>query len=260
MPITYACLIEKGGTGKTTTAVHLAEAFARAGKRVLVIDLDPQANATRWIGPTEAPAMSAMELCLNADQGIASAIVPSSIKGVSIICGARALGMADRLLSTTPEGNPRNPMTVIRRALKKIPKEYDVILLDCPPSVGLMNANAIVAADHLIIPVDPSELTYDGFAHVAMTLTQLLEEEVISQVPAISVLFTKWDARLKVARRVQDRIVAAEEKPYRILAQAIRERVIMRDLPGLRKTAWDAPQASEIAQDYEHVARELAAQ
>lgn len=257
MAYTIATLIEKGGVGKTTTAIHLAHAFALAGVRSVIVDLDPQANATQWVGPDSRPPTSIFEVLQQPEQGIARAIVPSVIENVGIVCGARALGMAERILSTASDGAPRNPMTVLRRALRDVPVEYDLAIIDCPPSVGILNTNAIVAAQRLVIPVDPSELTYEGFANVALTLSQLVNNEILETIPALSVLFTKVDPRLRVARRISERIKAAEAQPYVFFERAIRERVIMRDLPSDKKTAFQVDAARDIADDYTAVGREL---
>lgn len=260
-PYIVASLIEKGGTGKTSTSVHVSEALAKLGHRVLIIELDPQQNATKWIAGEPAAKRTVYEVLVDPESDMEDAIGPTVIENVDIISGARTLGMPERFLSTDPQGNPRSMFHVLRQALERVPNRYDFVFLDCPPSVGVINTNAIIAADRLLISMDPSQLTYDGFAALALTLQQLIKNRLIESLPALSVLFTVWNARLRIARKVKSLVDNVSAKPYHVFDTTIRNRVVMRDLPDEKMTALMSTDdsAQEVAADYRAVAEELLA-
>jgi chromosome partitioning protein len=252
-----ACLIEKGGVGKTTTTVNLGAALALRGKRILLIDFDPQAHTTKWFGLERPPEETIFDVVQKPEAGLRRAITPTTFPNIDIICGARALGMADRLFSMTTEGTARNPTAVLRRALRDMPSEYDLVIIDCPPSVGLLNLNAIAVANELLIPIEPGDLAYDGLGQIALTLGQLIEEEMISKIPELSILFVRIDPRLRSARKLTDRIGGAADRPYTMFERTIRKRDIVCSLPDQKKTVFEVPGASDIAEDYAAVAEEL---
>lgn len=142
----------KGGCGKTTTVVHLGAEFARLGLSVLIVDLDPQANASLHVGrkhPSEVPVTCA-ELLLAEPEKLPLAIHDdTNIEGVALIYGSLALGRTDDQLR---ERTPR-PAEELRSKLAPLDGIYDVVLMDCPPSLKLLTSNALAAATHLIIPV-----------------------------------------------------------------------------------------------------------
>jgi chromosome partitioning protein len=257
MPYIIATLIEKGGVGKTTTTVNLGAALALKGKRVLLIDFDPQSHTTKWLELKRPPEETIFEVVQKPEAGLRRAITPTTFPNIDLVCGARALGMADRLFSMTTEGTARNPTTVLRRALRDLPSEYDIVIIDCPPSVGLLNLNAIAVANELLIPIEPGDLAYDGLAQIALTLGQLIEEEMISKIPELSILFVRIDSRLRSARKLTDRIQGAEDRPYSIFERTIRKRDIVCSLPDQKKTVFEVPAANDIAEDYAAVAEEL---
>jgi chromosome partitioning protein len=153
----------KGGCGKTTTVVNLAAEFARMGLSVLVVDIDPQSNASLHLGkkhPSEVPITCA-ELLLSELEKLPLAIhEDTNIEGVSLIYGSLALGRTeDELRDTTPR-----PSEELRAKLQPLDGLYDLILIDCPPSLKLLTSNALASATHLIIPVcySPKQFACDG--------------------------------------------------------------------------------------------------
>ena len=173
----HAIVNMKGGVGQTTTAVNLGAALARRGRSVLVVDLDPQANATGWIG-TDNPPTATVANALSDRKTVCAAVGPSTAEGVDLAYGSRELaGVAEDLRASSP-----TPALALRAALKQL-KAYDDILIDCPPGLGLLSLNAMIAADSLIVPVDSQTMALAGVAQIRDTLAELSEAEVIAAVP-----------------------------------------------------------------------------
>jgi chromosome partitioning protein len=143
-----AVVNEKGGTGKTTTAVNVAAAFAERGLRVLVIDLDPQGAASAWLGVHE-PDDSLADALIE-DASLVRAVVSSNVERVDVIGATRRLAAAEVHLAREPGGNG-----ILRQALGGLPSErWDVVMLDCPPTLGQLSVAALTAATHVLIPVE----------------------------------------------------------------------------------------------------------
>jgi chromosome partitioning protein len=245
----YAIVNMKGGVGKTTTAVNLGAALARSGKTVLVVDLDPQANATGWIGADIAPAASVAN-ALSDRKAAPAAVGPSTAPGVDLAYGSRAVaGVADDLRASSP-----TPALALRAALKQL-KAYDVVLIDCPPGLGLLSLNAMIAADSLIIPVDSQTMALAGVAQIRETLGELADAEVIATVPPAQILLTMFDARLSLDRAVADHLRTTD---LPVFAATIRTNTKLAESYGLRQTIFDYAPTSTGAADYAALAQEVA--
>jgi len=143
-----AVVNEKGGTGKTTTAVNVAAALAERGLRVLVVDLDPQAAASAWLGihePDDTLADALIDEAL-----LETAVTPGNVPGVDVIGATRRLAAAEVHLAREPGGNG-----ILRQALAGLPStRWDLLILDCPPTLGQLSVAALTAATHVLIPVE----------------------------------------------------------------------------------------------------------
>ena len=145
-----AVVNEKGGTGKTTTAVNIAAALAERGLGVLVVDLDPQAAASAWLGVHE-PDDTLADALID-DASLAGAVVQGNVSGVDVIGATRRLAAAEVHLAREPGGNG-----ILRYALGALPSErWDLVILDCPPTLGQLSVAALTAATHVLIPVEAS--------------------------------------------------------------------------------------------------------
>ena len=151
---------QKGGCAKTTTAVNLAAGLAQAGRNVLLIDLDPQGNASDWLGVAEANVGS-LEI-FTTSQALDGLITPSATKGVSVMAGSGALSTLDRLLLTKSD-----PETVLKKRLATLStNQWDDVILDTPPTLGSLTLNALTAADQLLVPVTTQVLSLSGVAQL----------------------------------------------------------------------------------------------
>ena len=152
---------QKGGVGKTTTAVNLATALAAINKKVLVLDLDPQGNATVSFGLDRRNAPKNMYQVLMGEEKISSAIVWTKIPNLSVIASSKDLAGADFELS-----HQSQPQFFLKKAIEKEQLAYDYIFIDCPPTVGMLTVNALVASKSVIVPVQCEYLalvTYDQY-------------------------------------------------------------------------------------------------
>jgi len=244
----YAIVNMKGGVGKTTTAVNLGAALARRGRSVLVVDLDPQANATGWIG-TDTPPPATVANALGDRKTAAAAVGPSTAEGVDLAYGSRELaGVAEDLRASSP-----TPALALRAALKLL-KPYDDILIDCPPGLGLLSLNAMIAAESLIVPVDSQTMALAGVAQIRDTLAELSEAEVIAAVPPGRILLTMYDGRLSLDRAVAEHL---RETAMLVFKQTIRTNTKLAESYGLRQTIFDYAPTSTGAADHAGLADEI---
>jgi chromosome partitioning protein len=244
----YAIVNMKGGVGKTTTAVNLGAALARRGRSVLVVDLDPQANATGWIG-TDTPPGATVANALGDRKTAVAAVGPSTAEGVDLAYGSRELaGVAEDLRASSP-----TPALALRAALKLL-KPYDDILIDCPPGLGLLSLNAMIAAESLIVPVDSQTMALAGVAQIRDTLAELSEAEVIAAVPPGRILLTMYDGRLSLDRAVAEHL---RETDMPVFKQTIRTNTKLAESYGLRQTIFDYAPTSTGAADHAGLAEEI---
>lgn len=239
----------KGGVGKTTTAVNLGAALGMEGKKVLVVDLDPQANATSWIGTEEAPASTVAKALLDRREA-PKAIGPSSVYNVDLAYGSREIASAaDELKISSP-----TPGYALRSALKQVPT-YETILLDCPPGLGILSINALIAADQLIVPVDSQSMALSGVAQIQESITELVDGEILTKAPRVRLLLTMYDARLSLDRAVNQHL---REEGLEVFKQAIRTNTKLAEAYGLRRSIFDYSPSSTGWADYAGLAVELA--
>ena len=161
LPVVVAVVNNKGGVGKTTTAVNLAAALASAGRRVLLVDLDSQASASIWCGIRRGRLKPSAASVLLHDFPIGQAIRSTSTDNLDILPGSIDLASADIALA-----NVRGRESTLRHALEPLGSSYQLVVLDCPPSLSLVGVNALVAAKGIVIPIPPQPLALEGLAHL----------------------------------------------------------------------------------------------
>ncbi len=196
--IVIAIVNQKGGVGKTTTAVNLASALAESGKKVLLVDFDPQSNATSGIGlKPECIEFSVYDLLRDETQ-FEQVLYPSIFENLHVSPATRELAGAEVELV-----NEVSRETRLRDRLRMVSSFYDFIIIDCAPSLGLLTLNALVAAHKAIIPVQCEYFALEGIASLVQTLTQV-KEHLNPGLEIAGIVLTMFDRRTSLNRQVVD--------------------------------------------------------
>lgn len=209
---TVAIFNQKGGVGKTTTCVNMAAELGRRGKRTLLIDIDPQGNSTSGVGIDKSTVEHSTYDVLISEATARSIMIKTEFKNLYLLPANMNLAGAELELA---ESQSRN--SILKRAIATLVMEFDYIIIDCPPSLGLLSINALVAADTLIVPLQCEYYALEGLSQLISTV-RTIKQHYNEHLELEGVLFTMYDGRLKLNQQVIDEVTKYfPNKPYKTM-------------------------------------------
>jgi chromosome partitioning protein len=242
---------QKGGVGKTTTAVNLGAALAESGKRILLVDLDPQANATSSFGLQEVEDISLYEPLLG-EASITEKILPTRRDGLFIVPADLDMAGAEVEIARMP-----NHLTRLAETLKPLNTDqtFDFVFLDCPPSLGILMSNALAAADELLTPIQCEYFALEGLVKIVRLIEQVLDSGANERLELGGIVMTMFDARTNLSQQV----VADVRKHFgeRVYETVIPRSVRLSEAPSFGKSILEYASSGPGAQAYRALAREF---
>lgn len=245
---TIAITNQKGGSCKTTTAVNLAATLSERRKRVLLVDLDPQASASKWLG-VRGDGKSLLG-AFTEDGTLESLILPTDVPGVDLVASGPMMIRTEKSLAGEPGAE-----TILRDLVAKLPAgRYDYLLFDCPPSFGLLGISALVAADEVLVPVEASSMAIEALGELTHTISTI-QKRLNPALDLSSILACRVDSRTNLSREVVDEL--RKHFGGKVFKTVVRETVRLREAPSHRQPITTYAPRSPAAEDYRSLADEL---
>jgi chromosome partitioning protein len=246
-----AIVNQKGGSGKTTTAVNLAAALGEKGRRILVVDLDPQASASHWYGVKDG-GRDLLEVFT--DKGtIAALIRGTEAPGVSIVASSTWLVGVEKALAGEVGAE-----TILRRKAERLASGgWDYILMDCPPALGILTVNALAAAQEILVPVEAHVLALNGLAQLLQTVN-VVKERLNPLLKLAGILACRVDCRTRHAQEVVEQLRDRFGKS--VYRTVIRENIRLAECPSFGQPITEYDTNSHGAEDYRSLAQEVVKQ
>jgi chromosome partitioning protein len=243
-----AIVNQKGGVGKSTTAVNLGASLALMGRRVLLVDIDPQGNTTTGVGIDKNTIENDSYSVLLDGTAVAEAVQPTAVENLWILPATLALAGAEIELVTSDGREHR-----LKTALTAAAAVYDYVLIDCPPSLGLLTLNALAAAQEIIIPVQAEYYALEGLSQLT-TIVDRVRERLNPELTILGVLITMFDGRTRLAVEVLDEV--NRYFPEHVFRTQIPRNIRLSEAPSYGKPAVLFDPKSRGAQAYIALARE----
>jgi chromosome partitioning protein len=242
---------QKGGVGKTTTAVNLGAALAEIGHRILIVDLDPQANATSSFG-LQAVEQTSLYEPLIGDASITERIFPTEREGLFIVPSDLDLAGAEVEIARMP-----NHLTRLAETLQPLHADetFDFVLLDCPPSLGILMSNALAAADELLTPIQCEYFALEGLVKIVRLIEQVRDSGANKRLQLGGIVMTMFDSRTNLSEQV-----VAEVRQHfgeRVYETVIPRSVRLSEAPSFGKSILEYAPSGAAAEAYRALAREF---
>lgn len=244
-----AVVNQKGGVGKTTTAVNLGAALADMGHFVLLVDLDPQANATQGLGFERQTIEHGLYDAMCGRKRANEVVLNTSHEGLRVLPATNSLAGANVELVAEEERENK-----LRKIINELKSLYDYVIIDCPPSLGLLTVNGLVAAESVLIPVQAEFFALDGLSQLLSTI-ELIRQNIRPDLSILGILITMFDQRNKLSADVMQELY--KFMPEKIYSTVIPRTVRLAEAPSFGKTIFQYEPDGKGAKAYERLAKEL---
>jgi chromosome partitioning protein len=248
MARTIVFVNQKGGVGKTTSAINLGAYLALAGKRTLLVDFDPQSNLTSGLGRKPGVGQNIYNV-ISGQASLKEIISPTKVEWLDLAPSSIDLSGATVELVDRPDRNE-----YLKRALATVANEYDYILIDCPPSLGILTLNGLVAADEVLVPLQCEYFALEGLSLILQTVS-LVQKGMNTALKVCGILFTMYDSRTKLAQEVVQQV--SEYFKDRVFRTIVPRNVRLSEAPSHGEPICLYDPACIGAKSYEALAKEL---
>lgn len=249
MPVTISVVNQKGGVGKTTTAVNLAAALSEAGKFVLLVDLDPQGNATSGLGVKYQELEKGLYHAIMAQHRLHDVVQNTAHAGLRIVPATQDLAGANVELV-----NVEGRETKLSDILSEVKHAYDYIVIDCPPSLGILTLNGLVAADKILIPVQAEYYALEGLGQLLNTIA-MVKDNIKPELEVLGAVLTMFDGRNRLSGEIMQELY--KYFPNNIFRSVIPRSVRLAEAPSFGKTIFHYEPSGKGAKAYERLTREV---
>lgn len=240
---------QKGGVGKTTTVVNLGAGLSRLRRKVLLIDIDPQANLTSWAGIDPEETSSSMYDLLIGDAQIADVVSPSKALQLDLV--PSNIGLSGIEFSLYDQ---KHRETILRRKLSQLSLDYDYVLIDCPPSLGILTVNALAAAREIFIPIQTKVLSLNGLVTL-LRAVDVIKHRLNPRLEITGIIPCMFDSRTNLSKEVVDRLT--QHFKDKLFKTIIRENTRLAECPSYEQPIMDYAPQSYGTEDYLQLAGEV---